>query len=192
MDWYYTTASDEQVGPVDESTIQGLINNGTISKVTPVWNEALPEWIDAGGSVLANLFPAVKAPPPRPKPSSATQPATQSADSFTRDDSLVYSANPPRSPHQAWLNIMAPGVAQIFFGKTKVGLICMGAAQALNALGNFHVQQYNETEAQLCGLLYLALLVASIVDAYMTGNRLSEGHPVGKKQVFPTRKPTLP
>ena len=61
---YHIAVDDIQKGPYDIRTIQGYINDGTITKNTLVWTEGQQDWIVAG-SVLETHFK--KTPPPLPK-----------------------------------------------------------------------------------------------------------------------------
>ncbi len=175
MEWYYLDKQDQQVGPVAEADLQDLISKGIVKKETMVWNESMDSWLPAASSSMSSHL---KNPPP-PSPVTTTPrnvppaPSVPAAAGFGRDDSLVYPTNPPRSPHMAWLSLLFPGVAQIFFGKTYLGGICIVACFILTIL---------------TGIAYPLILAAMIVDAYMTGNRFKEGTPVGKWKLFPQKK----
>lgn len=82
----------------------------------------------------------------------------------------------------AWLNFMGPGLAQIVFGKTWLGIASIISVNFTILVTSAFGKDW------IGGWFYLALMIASIVDAYMSGNRLREGQPVGKWQVFPTKK----
>jgi len=182
MEWYYLDNQKQQVGPIEEADIKSLVVNGTMKKTTLVWNESLENWLPACDSSLGALFAAPMTPPPAPTPAPAKAPLSHLPDptvAFGRDDTLVYPTNPPRSQHMAWLNLMGPGLAQIVFGKTWLGIASIIAVNITLIVTGFF---------DLFAVVYLALMIASIVDAYMTGNRLREGQPVGKWQVFPTKK----
>jgi len=182
MEWYYLDNQKQQIGPSDEADIKNLAANGAIKKTTMVWNESLENWLPACDSSLGTLFAASKTPPPAPNPAPAKAPPSHLPDptvAFGRDDTLVYPTNPPRSPHMAWLNLIGPGLAQIVFGKTWEGIASIIVVNIIFILSKW---------TDWVGVLYLAVLIASIVDAYMTGNRLREGQPVGRWQVFPTKK----
>ena len=51
MDWYYV-AEGQQAGPVSEEDLQALLNSGTITAETLVWNEGMDNWT-AYGSVIS-------------------------------------------------------------------------------------------------------------------------------------------
>ncbi|MEI8285483.1 MAG: DUF4339 domain-containing protein [bacterium] len=199
MEWYYLDNQKQQIGPIDEAEIYNLVANAAMKKATMVWNESLENWLPACDSSLGALFVASKPPPPVPNPAPAKTPLSHMPDPtvmFGRDDTLVYPTNPPRSPHMAWLNLMGPGLAQIVFGKTWLGVAAIGSFTLLNYLdtlirlfmGDHEPEGLAFAFLMLLLLLMLAILVASIVDAYMSGNRLREGQPVGKWQVFPKKK----
>jgi hypothetical protein len=86
-----------------------------------------------------------------------------------RSGNLVYPRNPPLSPHLALLSLIMPGVPQIAFGQTVKGIVML----AVFIVG------------VPTGCIALGVLVASIVDAYMVGNALQAGKPVGQWQFFP-------
>ncbi|MCK5850094.1 MAG: DUF975 family protein [Kiritimatiellae bacterium] len=44
MDWFYV-AEGQQVGPVSEENIKGLVANGTIAKEALVWHDGMPDWV---------------------------------------------------------------------------------------------------------------------------------------------------
>lgn len=181
MQWHYLEeANGQQTGPVDENQIKSLIKEGQIQRESMVWNDAMDSWLAASETRLSECFATISPAPPTQRASTPATPATPAARpavpasaGFGRDDSQVYPTNPPRSPHMAWLSLLFPGVAQIFFGKTYLGVICIVAALFL----------------VLTGIGYLFVLIAVIIDAYMTGNRLKEGQPVGKWQLFPRKRP---
>jgi len=124
MEWYYLDNQDQQVGPVTEADLQDLISKGIVKRETMVWNESMDSWLPAASTSMSSHLK--NPPPPSPvttTPKNApTAPAVSAAAGFGRDDSLVYPTNPPRSPHMAWLSLLFPGVAQIFFGKTYLAL----------------------------------------------------------------------
>ena len=59
--WHYTT-NGQQVGPVSESEIRGLINSGVVVASTLVWREGMTDWLPANQSTLSKLFSG-SAPP---------------------------------------------------------------------------------------------------------------------------------
>jgi uncharacterized RDD family membrane protein YckC len=44
MNWFYATNEKEQVGPMDEATLDGLFKAGTINNQTLVWREGMEGW----------------------------------------------------------------------------------------------------------------------------------------------------
>lgn len=183
MEWYYLDNQDQQVGPVTEADLQDVISKGIVKNETMVWNESMDSWLPAASSSMKAQF---KIPPP-PSPVTTTPrnapplPAVSTAVGFGRDDSLVYPTNPPRSPHMAWVTSLGPGLSQIVFGKTQMGITGIVTFNIINVICQF-------PGAEILGLLFLPLFVILIVDGYMTGNRLKEGTPVGKWQFFPGKK----
>lgn len=44
MNWYYVDAAGQQVGPVDDATLEGLIASGAVNAETLAWREGLANW----------------------------------------------------------------------------------------------------------------------------------------------------
>jgi hypothetical protein len=103
------------------------------------------------------------------------------ASSFNRDDSKIYPSNPPRSPHLAWLNLFGPGLAQVVYGKTSLGVAGIVLTHVISFFSYFPIPLLTT----VCGIAYLVLLITSIVDAYKTAAALRNGLSVGKWQLFP-------
>jgi hypothetical protein len=103
------------------------------------------------------------------------------ASSFNRDDSKIYPSNPPRSPHLAWLNLFGPGLAQVVYGKTSLGVAGIVLTHVISFFSYFPIPLLTT----VCGVAYLVLLIASIVDAYKTAAALRNGLAVSKWQLFP-------
>jgi len=66
MEWHYLDNQKQQIGPIDEADIKGLVANGTMKKTTMVWNESLENWLPACDSSLRTFFLASRTPPPPP------------------------------------------------------------------------------------------------------------------------------
>jgi uncharacterized RDD family membrane protein YckC len=49
--WYYLDGANERVGPVDESTLEGLISQGTLNEQSLVWREGMSDWAPYGAAV---------------------------------------------------------------------------------------------------------------------------------------------
>ncbi len=47
MRWYYAVGS-QKIGPVTEQEVETLVQNGTITSSTPVWNDLTGKWIPYG------------------------------------------------------------------------------------------------------------------------------------------------
>ena len=103
------------------------------------------------------------------------------ASSFNRDDSKIYPSYPPRSPHLAWLNLFGPGLAQVVYGKTSLGVAGIVLTHVISFFSYFPIPLLTT----VCGIAYLVLLITSIVDAYKTAAALRNGLSVGKWQLFP-------
>jgi TM2 domain-containing membrane protein YozV len=82
---------------------------------------------------------------------------------------MVYPKNPPLSPWLSLINLFIPGLAQMIYGQVAKGVIILGVSYFLSIAG--------------IGLL---VWLASIPDAYMVGNTLQNGRPVGQWQFFPS------
>lgn len=61
--WYYVRNS-QRIGPVDQSDIEELIQNGTIVRQTLVWKSPMNDWKQAGVTELADKFTNVAPVPP--------------------------------------------------------------------------------------------------------------------------------
>lgn len=71
MNWYYADESDQQ-HECAEDDLAGLVEDGTISRGTLVWNETMSDWKQAG-EVCPELFGPSEARPPALSPSQAQQ-----------------------------------------------------------------------------------------------------------------------
>jgi len=179
MDWYYADGEGNELGPVAEEQIKALVSEGKINGTTMVWKDGMAEWAAAATTSLGSLLSV--APPTRPihAPMPTGKHAVASVDGFDRDDSVIYPQNPPRSPHLAWLNLLGPGLAQIVHGKVAMGVTCVAIYSVTNMFIYF---------LPGVGIIILALIAATVVDAYMTANVLQKGHTVGKWRMFPTNR----
>ncbi len=54
--WYYSF-QNQQVGPVEEDAISGLVAEQKINSTTLVWTQGMPTWQAAGSTVLAKFLP---------------------------------------------------------------------------------------------------------------------------------------
>ena len=45
--WYYTIKGSDKKGPVDESEIRNMLNNGTMAGSDLVWSEGMSDWVTA-------------------------------------------------------------------------------------------------------------------------------------------------
>ena len=182
MEWYYADEKENQIGAVSEDQIKALAISGKVTGKTMVWQDGMSEWAPAEATplkiALSPTTPVATKPPARSIP-----PKIGSADSFDRDDSLVYPQNPPRSAHLNWLNLLGPGLAQIIYGKVWMG-VC---AVALNTILTFvyNIRIWNEESTTFISVLVFAVLIVSIVDGIMTAKVLQSGRPVGKWKFFP-------
>ena len=174
MQWYYADESDNQIGPVDETAIKALITEGKIKRGQLVWNDTLPDWVAVEKTDLAASLSA-STPPRLPKSAASSS----VADSFDRDDTKIFPSNPPKSPNLSWLNLLGPGLAQIIYGKIWMGVAGICISGLLN---------YMMLASPSAFIMTLGLIVASIVDGYMTANQLQRGRPVGKWEFFPHQK----
>src|SRR6476661_4355075 len=65
MNWYYVNAG-QQVGPVDDAQIEGLVQAGQVRADTLVWHEGMPNWLPYGQARPAP--PPGSGAPPAPFP----------------------------------------------------------------------------------------------------------------------------
>lgn len=65
---YHVALNGQQQGPFDRATLQGLVQQGTLTRETLVWTAGMTGWTAAGDVTdLASLFAAVPPPlPPQP------------------------------------------------------------------------------------------------------------------------------
>jgi len=61
--WYYVR-NTQRIGPVDQNTIEELIQNGTIVRQTLVWKSPMSDWKQAGVSDFAEKFTDIAPIPP--------------------------------------------------------------------------------------------------------------------------------
>ena len=71
---FFVSINMQPAGPFDTAGLRGLIDNGQLTRSTPVWREGMVNWVPAGTvAELAPLFPAT--PPPLAAPPPLHQPA---------------------------------------------------------------------------------------------------------------------
>ena len=71
---FFVSINMQPAGPFDAAGLRGLIDNGQLTRATPVWREGMVNWVPAGTvPELAPLFPAT--PPPLAAPPPLHQPA---------------------------------------------------------------------------------------------------------------------
>jgi len=99
--WYYVH-NNQRVGPVDEATISGLIQNGAISHQTLVWKPDMANWQPAAQTVLAAKLGSV---PPGQSPAPQA-PVTYTASAPVQPP-VTYAppaaVYPPESFRKLWL-----------------------------------------------------------------------------------------
>ena len=77
--WHYVQ-NGQPKGPVDDSTLQTFLGNGTLPVNTLVWREGMPQWLPAREvAELAGSFPP-GAPPPIPQSPILPPPLPEAAD----------------------------------------------------------------------------------------------------------------
>ena len=66
MNWYYQKEG-KQLGPFDQDTFQGFINNGEVTEATFVWREGMSDWLPyhqaISGQAVASASPQSQVPP---------------------------------------------------------------------------------------------------------------------------------
>jgi hypothetical protein len=76
--WHHAKGN-QQLGPVTDESIRGLIANGQLSPSDKVWRDGMPQWVEASAvPELASAFPSALRPS-SPPPLSAAPPVNQSA-----------------------------------------------------------------------------------------------------------------
>ena len=74
--WYYTQ-NNQQLGPVDEATIKGLIASGAINAGTMVWTAGMPSWMPIAQSALSGLVAGLPPAAPMYAPVAVVDPRIQ-------------------------------------------------------------------------------------------------------------------
>jgi hypothetical protein len=177
MQWYYGDKDDHQLGPVDDEQLKALIAQGVVGRDTPLWNESMEDWAPAGETAIAAELPADTPQAPPPMQAAPPQPTVVS-------DCLVYPSNPPLSPHMSLLSIITPGLGQVVFGKIWLGVTGIITSGILCYAIIFDYLRM-EDPSVLYSLLNSALTIVMVIDGYMTGKVLRQGHPVGPWNIFP-------
>jgi hypothetical protein len=76
--WHHARGN-QQLGPVTDESIRGLIANGQLSPSDKVWRDGMPQWVEASAvPELASAFPAGALRSSSPPPLSAAPPAIES------------------------------------------------------------------------------------------------------------------
>lgn len=83
MEWYYAVGTD-RFGPIDETTFQSLLENGTIGPSTLVWNADLPNWTLWGALSGASSRPS----PPPLDPTVPVATCVECGHTFQEDDGI--------------------------------------------------------------------------------------------------------
>lgn len=97
-----------------------------------------------------------------------------------------YPSNPPRSPNLAWLNVVGGvGIGQLVLGQVKKGVLLMIGGNVLIMIVLLLVNDGNDASSWF-SLLYIAMVVASTIDAFKVGKRLFRGQPVRQFDWFPS------
>lgn len=94
--WYYLQG-DAQIGPVEAEQIRELVMQGDIAPDTLVWQEGMPDWIEADKTEFAGFFRY--APQRSAAASSSTPQVTQtpSGRSFSMKEALSFGWNTMKS-----------------------------------------------------------------------------------------------
>lgn len=152
MNWYYATPQKTQAGPVDETTLERLLAEGTVTAATLVWTEGMENWKPLG-SVREAWGPPVGQPAPAPASPSVAGAATcaECGGSFPTDQVITLGGksvcaackpialqrfqeggarlNDPMDPEALWAEVLERG------GKFQLGAALEGAWKIY--LGNF-------------------------------------------------------
>jgi DNA-directed RNA polymerase subunit M/transcription elongation factor TFIIS len=115
------------------------------------------------------------------------------------ESAYIASSKPIRSPHCAWLNVLCPGLGQIFLGQEKKGVLLVairflirGLTVPLFFFTTDCIDPYEEDLTFDVTMIWLfqfavsmVMIVVSMVDCYKVGKRLQEGRRVRKWEWFP-------
>ena len=116
MQWYYVQDS-VQLGPVDDSGFEALVNTGVVSQETLVWREGMEEWLPYG-EVQARGLGAM----PQPGPVKAMAPAeavcAECGNRFVVQDMVRYG--------DTWV---CAGCKPVFFQRLKEGVALPGTVR---------------------------------------------------------------
>lgn len=154
--WFYSDASRQQQGPVDDAALARLFQEGRIDARTLVWREGLPEWRPLAS--FASELPWWSAPPP-PLPMGA--PPT--------------SAMPP-PPKRSGCAVAAVVLAVVaVFGFALIGIL---AAIAIPAY-----QDYVHRAAMMQQIIATAPLKMRIEQAYAQAGACPTDFPVQPSDV---------
>ncbi len=165
MTWYYADENEQELGPFTEDQIREMMDAGTIVATTIVWNDTMPDWELLQNTPLAKHLKA------------DAQPA--GAADTPRIEGRIYPTEKGRSPFLSILAVLGPGLPQIVYGKTWMGVLYAIVANVLGLIALFSHDQ----DSVLA--VYFLLLLASIADGVMTALKLNEGKSVGVWQFFP-------
>lgn len=146
--WYYEL-NHQPAGPVDEAEISRLLQNGTITALTLVWRDGMPDWKHLGETELSSLARSVAAPvqttPAMGSVNPYANPAATSAPVYSQYRPTSVSSGPRvssgslKSLFNIWVVLMLlTGVYEIISlmipGNTSLAaLSCVGSLVSLGA-----------------------------------------------------------
>jgi hypothetical protein len=146
--WYYEL-NHQPAGPVDEAEISRLLQNGTITALTLVWRDGMPDWKHLGETELSSLARSVAAPvQPTPSVGSANpyaNPVAPSAPTYPQYGAAPVKSGPRvsssslKSLFNIWVVLMLlTGVYEIITlmiptNTALAALSCIGSMVSLGA-----------------------------------------------------------
>lgn len=172
MEWHYIDENEKRVGPISSEEMASQISSEVVVEETKVWHKGFDQWRQARQTILASDpgFPG------KPKPEVA---------------GIIYPASPPKSQHLGLLGLLGAGIPQVIFGKLWMGISFFAVANILmfflmfTARADDAIIYFDKGLWNFVSKLAFGLAVASVIDGYMTGVKLSRGETVNKWRIFP-------
>lgn len=167
--WYYASGNASH-GPVSVNQLKQLLANGRqLNADSLVWREGMPDWrplrsVDELRSIFQSAGYAGGGPPPPPP----HQPAANIP---------VPVPAAERSGNWPWINIPCPGFAHAVYGQPGKGAVTFASV--------FVAQFILAIEPAVGLLAYLAIIICSIIDAFMVRKKLQRTGSVGPWEFFP-------
>lgn len=120
--WHYIK-DDQEIGPVDQSGAQNLIQAEEIQPDTYVWREGMDEWKFASETELRGLFPRVEPPS---IPTSGHSTFREGEKASTRGSAISEKVRKMNSWFTTFWISLAIGTPLLFFGIGIIGFLVAG------------------------------------------------------------------